>query len=165
MNNLELIPNVETRGCGVNYGNIYVCVESIMEKDNVVFPQNLYTYLGAEAKQRILFLYSRQDLKPITTNIQGVFSLRNCIRMQNHKTTSERRGKKYKKHSIELRNTWKFHLFCVLHFVWSRVPHLRKSSLSPPWNNWLSEVLGVLEWARPWDDKKYKEPILGSNAT
>ena len=42
-----------------------------MEKDNVVFPQNLYTYLGAEAKQRILFLYSRQDLKPITTNIQG----------------------------------------------------------------------------------------------
>ena len=36
-----------------------------------------------------IFLYSRQDLKPITTNIQGFFTRKNCIRNQNHNTKSE----------------------------------------------------------------------------
>ena len=100
-------------------------------------------YLGAETKERLIFLYSRQDLKPITTNIQGFFSRKNCIRMQNHKTKPEPH------HSIEFKNTWRFHLSSSLHFIMSRVSRHLKSSLNSPWNDELSEVPVLWEWAEP----------------
>ena len=78
-----------------------------------IFPK----YLAAEAKQRIIFLYSRQDLKPITTNIQGFSSLGNCIRMQNHKTP--------KRTAVSnCENTWSFHLWSGVHLIISRHPWL-----------------------------------------
>ena len=135
-----------------------------MEKDNVVFPQNLYTYLGAEAKQRILFLYSRQDLKPITTNIQG-FSAPGIAYVCRIRI---RRGRGRKP---PYRNQEHFKLSSP---IWSPLHYVKRFSppeVIPP--SILSEMIesyaGVSQtWpdlARPWDNRKYKEPILRSNAT
>ena len=98
----------------------------------------------------------------------GVFSPGNCIRMQNQK-----RKRKRKKTAVSKSRTLQAfisHLVSTslcqeILATWSH------PSLNSLWNDWvlcwrepdLSQTWPDL--ARPWDNRKYKEPILRSNAT
>ena len=116
-----------------------------MEKDNVVFPQNLYYIPISGQKQNKGYYFCIPD--KISNQLRQTsrgFQPRELHTYAESESEENRR--------IEIKNTSSFHLPSGLHFIMSRDSRHLKSSLPQFSVKWLSLMLA---WARPgqtWPD-------------